>query len=323
MPIISVTLAFIVFLVAGPAHAQPVDLPRLSVDGNRIVDDTGSPVALRGVSLCSLSWHEPLTLLGDASDPVRGWKGNIVRLPVQPQEWERLGPQDYIRDRLDPAVAICRRNGVYCIVDWHEIGDWNTNDTAKRLEDFWHTVAPRYANQPHILYELFNEPIAPKERTYENWIAFRDTAQKWIDQVRAAAPETVLLVGSPHWSQMPSFAVEAPFAGDNLVYVAHIYGGWKPETWDGLFGEASEKIPVFMSEWGWSSRIRNRTSPFYGTQKDYGEPMRAYLDDRPHIGWTAWSYDPQCGPAMLGNDSEMGTFVREWLGETDRADAGQ
>jgi len=41
----------------------------------------------------------------------------------------------------------------------------------------------------------------------------------------------------------------------------------------------------------------------------------SYLDARHHIGWTAWSYDPRCGPAMLGSDKNMGDFVKEWLGD--------
>ena len=40
------------------------------------------------------------------------------------------------------------------------------------------------------------------------------------------------------------------------------------------------------------------------------------MDARPHINWTAWSYDPECGPAMLGSDREMGKFVRDWLEES-------
>lgn len=306
-------LLILTLILTASAPAAAEQAPRLRVEGNQLKTPDGKPVTLRGVSLCSLDWHEPLKLLEAVTDKEDGWNVNVVRLPVQPEEWERMGPKDYLTRRLDPAVEQCRKSGSYCIIDWHEIADWDKEETARRLETFWLIAAHRYANEPFILYEIFNEPIGPTDRNRDNWLAFREKAQKWVDMVREDAPETVLLVGSPHWSQMPGFAADDPFDGENLVYVAHVYGGWPRETWDGLFGASAEKIPLFVSEWGWSSLTSNRGTPFYGTRAEYGEPLRAYLDARPQISWTAWSYDPECGPAMLGTDNEMGEFVHRWL----------
>jgi len=313
---------FFLFLPFFPVAAQ-TSLPQLNVDGNRLVTPDGSPVTLRGASLCSLTWHNPLEQLETLTDKRSGWNINVVRLPVQPEEWARLGPDNYLKQQLDPAVEMCRKSGVYCIIDWHEIGDWHDEETGQRLESFWTIVAPRYAKEPSILYEIFNEPNGKNDRDRDNWLVFRERAQPWVDMVRKHAPDTVLLIGSPHWSQMPAFAAEDPFQGSNLVYVAHIYGGWPAESWDELFGDASRTIPLFISEWGWSSLLRNRTEPFYGTRADYAEPLRAYLDERPHISWTAWSYDPECGPAMTGKDKEMGDFVRQWLEEYRRPSPGE
>jgi endoglucanase len=298
--------------MAGAALAKE-PLPRLHVEGNTLADPAGKPLTLRGVSLCSLVWHNPLQLLEGLVEGRDGWRVNVVRLPVQPEEWERQGAENFIKERLDPAVRQCRMGGVYCIIDWHEIAGWKDAATTSKLLSFWSIVAPRYANDPFIMYEIFNEPTQPSEPNRENWLAYRAEAQKWIDAIRQKAPATVLLVGSPHWSQMPAFAAQDPLSGSNLVYVLHLYHGWSKETWDGLFGNAASKIPIFVSEWGWSSHMKNRLEPFYGTQSSYAEPLRAYLDARPAISWTAWSYDPLCGPAMTGQDSEMGAFARRWL----------
>lgn len=304
---------FIVFLAA-PVSAQDADeLPRLKTEGNKFTTADGTPISLRGVSLCSIEWHAPLKQIETIGTE---WKVNIVRLPVQPREWDRYGPAKYMKDKLDPAVALCKKHGFYCIIDWHEISDWDKPDKVKRLEQFWQIVAPRYAANPNILYEVFNEPVGPKKKDKENWLAFRTKMQGWVDQIRESAPRTVLLIGSPHWSQMTSFAAKDPLDGDNLGYVAHIYPNYKPASWDKAFGEAAQTVPVFLSEWGWSTGEK----AFYvikGTQKDYGEPMKAYLNERPHIGWTAWSYDPKCAPAMTGKDQEMGAFVKEWLEESN------
>ncbi len=300
-------------VLALPAQGQRSGPQRLQVEGNRLQTEDGRPVTLRGVSLCSLSWHNPISLLRSLNNPKSDWKVNVVRLPVQPEEWDRLGPDAYIRERLDPAVAECKKKKIYCVIDWHEIADWDEANTERKLKNFWRIIAPRYANEPLILYEIFNEPIGPQEREKKNWLIYRAKAQKWIDMIRQVAPETVLLVGSPHWSQMPAFAKEDPLKGNNLVYVLHLYHGWKRESWDDLFGNASLKIPLFISEWGWSSKVQNLGQPFYGTLDEYAIPLKDYLEARPHISWTAWSYDPECGPAMLGKDKEMGDFVRSWL----------
>lgn len=311
---LALTFVFVV-LTAAAAHAQ-TPLPRLQVVGNHLETREGDYITLKGVSLCSLEWHKPLEQIEQVSTGPDKWNANVLRLPVQVQEWKRVGPINYIKNYLDPAVKACRRNNVYCIIDWHEIGPWNDAENVRDLKDFWKRVAPRYATDPNILYEIYNEPDEPKEKSRENWLAWRAAAQPWVDQVRRDAPHTVLLVGSPHWAQMPDFAVADPFRGKNLAYVVHVYPNYKPSDWDALFGRASETLPIFMTEWGWSDQEKVRGQVIHGTQKDFGEPLKAYLEARPQISWTAWSYDPLCGPAMLGDDKDMAAFVKDWLAES-------
>ena len=305
-------ILFLLLLAPVTASARD-ELPRLRVQGNTLENPAGKPVTLRGVSLCSVSWNNPQQLLGGLIQEKDGWHVNVVRLPVQPTDWEREGPENFLKNWLDPAVRQCRAGGVYCIIDWHDIAGWEDPETIRKLESFWRVVAPRYAHDPFIMYEIFNEPTEPKGLDRNNWLSFRAQAQKWVDMIRRKAPDTILLVGSPHWSQMPSFAAQDPLSGSNLIYVLHLYHGWSKETWDELFGNTAPKIPLFVSEWGWSSLQRNRLEPFYGTLSSYAQPLRGYLDAHPRISWTAWSYDPECGPAMVGKDTEMGSFVRDWL----------
>lgn len=286
-------------------------LPKLSTVDNKFVQENGTAVTLKGVSLCSLAWHKPLDQIEQVTHPETGWSPKILRLPVQPRMWEIEGAGPYMRKRIDPAIELCNENGVYCIIDWHKIGNWTDPEVNEELMNFWSKVAPRYANNPNVLYEVFNEPTRPKARTQENWDAYREYAQTWVDHIRNYAPDTVILVGSPHWSQSSSFAVNNPVIGKNIGYVTHVYPLWKPSRWDGLFGNAAEKIPMILTEWGWSSV--NQNPLLHASQESFGEPLQQFLDARPHIGWTAWSYDPRCGPAMLGEDTEMAEFVKKWL----------
>ena len=307
---------FAVFLMAllacAPASAREL---RLGTVDNYFKTSDGRRFTPRGVSLCSLEWHKPLKQIEDVTTTDR-WAVNILRLPVQTREWDRVGAESYIRNYLDPAVKLCREKNIQCIIDWHEIAAWNNPEKTKKLEDFWKRVAPRYAADKNIIYEIFNEPTEPKSKTKENWAAWKKSMQKWVNNIRKDAPNTLLLIGSPHWSQMTGFAAEDPIRGKNLAYVAHIYPNYKPRDWDKLFGNASEKVPVFLTEWGWSSQEKAWWG-IKGDRESYGKPLRAYLDARPQIGWTAWSYDPKCGPAMLGADRDMGNFVKKWLDESN------
>ncbi len=311
---LSALCLFATFLLASlPLAAQ--ELQRIGTKGNVFQTPDGKPVALKGVSLCSLEWHRPLEQIEQVTSSPDKWNVNVLRLPVQVKEWDRYGAQKYIRDYLDPAIKMCRDKNMYCIIDWHEIGAWNNPEDIKKLEDFWERVAPRYATDRNIIYEIFNEPTDPTAKTRENWLAWKKQMDKWVRDIRKDAPHTLLLIGSPHWSQMPSFAVEDPIEGKNLAYVMHLYPNYAVKDWDKLFGTAAEKIPVILTEWGWSSNDAVKGEVTYGSLESYAEPLKAYLDARPHIGWTAWSYDPNCGPAMLGSDKEMGDFVKKWLEE--------
>lgn len=292
-------------------------LPRLKANGNQLEDPQGNNVALRGVSLCSLDWHKPLDLMRQITDGPQSWPVNVIRLPVQPKEWRASKPADYLKHKLDPAIKICSESNVYCIVDWHEIGPWDTQKSAKELEQFWNIVSIRYARNPNIIYEVFNEPTSPGKRDAENWAAWKTQMDKWIGMIRKDAPDTLILAGSPHWSQMPSFAVDNPMDDSNVAYVMHLYPNWKQSQWDSLFGKASAHIPIFVTEWGWSASEKTREAKDVtsGTLEDFGMPFKEYLRDKPNVSWTAWSYDPLCGPAMTGADKDMGTFVKSWLEE--------
>lgn len=313
---ISLFLGFLLISAPVWAEASTKPLPRLKVSGNHLETPDGQAVTLRGVSLCSLEWHKPLEQIHQVTASKKAWPVNVVRLPVQTKEWQRIGPANYLLHNLDPAVKMCTKNNVYCIIDWHQISDWNKTDDTQMLQGFWRMVAPRYADNPNIMYEVFNEPIAPGEQTRENWLAWKKVAEPWVKDIRKAAPDTVVMMGSPVWSKMPSFAAADPFADKNLMYVLHLYPNIPPKDWDGLFGTASQTIPIIMTEWGWSSQKKHSKMVFAGSVENFGEPLKQYLADKPQISWTAWAYDPKCSPAMLGEDADLAKFVKDWLQET-------
>lgn len=310
----------------------------LSVVGNKI-QANGEDIQLKGISLAEAG-HDFATLptLFYANRGLDQYSDfNVVRIPCQPTQMEgTYGVSDYITYFLDPLVEWCENQGVYCVVDYHAIENWDTTSIDTRLKAFWDIAAPRYKDLPHVLYEIFNEPITSTSLG-NDWVNFKPTVQGWVDYVRNLAPDNVILVPTPNYDQKVSEVPASPLTGANLVYVEHCYPGHVPggsyrdsngdpvssetlatkTTWmDGAFVNAASTIPVFMSEWGYNST----DSGFYllnsPNDASYGEPITDYMNSN-SIHWTSWSFSTNTSPIMLVNEqftlTDFGTLVKNKL----------
>ncbi|HXQ37428.1 MAG TPA: cellulase family glycosylhydrolase, partial [Anaerolineales bacterium] len=219
-------LLSLIALPTGIVHA--INTPWLSVSGRFIRDPQGNNVVLRGVSLIDVSVansrpRNAVTLTNMLTNDADGWYARVVRFPVYPdaidgQPGWRANPDAYFNNHLDPAIQNCISKQIYCIIDWHYIRDYNNSEVDTATRAFWNYVAPSYANVPNVIYELYNEPINP-----DNWSTWKQWAQPWVNIIRSHAPNNLILIGGPRWSQSLSSAASDPFVGSNLVYVAHIY----------------------------------------------------------------------------------------------------
>jgi hypothetical protein len=301
-----------------PEPVVPVGPPRLHVEGAWLKDPSGQNVVLRGVALPCLRhvvlWRRGLTF---TMDKVKAMKANVVRLMVNAELWQQ-DRDGYVKSYLDPAVNYCAQVGLYCIIDWHLVEDYTSEATKRATADFWAYVAPKYRDHEYILYEVYNEPVQPFD-----WGTWKRTAQPWVDLIRSHAPDTVIIVGSPHWSQYTRFAADDPFNGRNLVYSVHPYPIYKQDSWEYVFGAAASRVPVFATEFGFIRSSAAEGTEYYGTRTGYGEPFRNFLDNQhPNINWIAWVYDYEWMPPMidrsynlLGGDDHMGEFIGQWLAE--------
>ncbi|HEY0735949.1 MAG TPA: cellulase family glycosylhydrolase [Herpetosiphonaceae bacterium] len=313
-------LGSIALLPTPPAHA--ISTPWLSVSGRYIKDPSGNNVVLRGVSLIDVSvantrTRNALAQIDMATNSADGWYARVVRLPVYPdaidgQPGWNANPDAYFNNHLNPAVQRCIARQIYCIIDWHYIKDYNSTAVDTATRNFWSYVAPKYKDVPNVIFELYNEPIYP-----DSWSTWKTWAQPWVNLIRAAAPNNLILVGGPRWSQNVAEAATNPFTGRNIAYVAHIYpqhGG--QSTWDAWFGNSSATVPYFITEWGWQ---QGGAVPTSGTRSGYGVPFSSYLDSK-GVSWTAWTFDIYWQPVMfdtswnlLGGENYMGQFTKDLL----------
>jgi endoglucanase len=315
-------------------------LPWLKTDGKWIEDENNNPVTLRGMSFCGFNnaWGEKelpdfQQKISKVTNGVNGWYPNLLRLPIQRDRIKDFTLEE-IYQTLKAGVDECVRQKVYCIVDWHPVDgekntDWRSPQMDQETREFWSYIAPRFKNYSNVLFEVYNEPGYPKAVTAENWLNWRDKAQKWVDLIRENAPNNIILISSPLWAQITQFAAKYPFKGTNLAYVNHTYPGMKESwprdvgmeyDWEKVFGKAADSVPMFITEFGWQAT--GDWEMGQGTISNFGQPMKNFLNNRPNINWVIWTYDHYCSPRLADEngkvregESEMGGFVRDWLQE--------
>lgn len=313
-------------------------IPRLHADGNQIKDPEGNVVVLRGISLIDLgflqSWQggainmiDRLTDKDDTQGNSPGWYPKVIRIPIAPPDSVSGWPYPFnpnntvLYDLLRTVVDYCATQDLYVIIDWHYVA--NTYEHVDSTSEFWEYMAPRFADDQHVMYELFNEPV---NNTFgseaANWASVKTDMQTWINIVRTYAPDTMLLVAGPNWSQvigpMASNPVSDPIGGNNIAAVSHIYPGhWSNPTWYQNHVTTCHTVyPIIMTEWGFTS---SGDSLLIGTITGYGQPLMDWIEGL-GISNTAWVASYDWKPPMFYSDwtlrcgeGEMGCFVKDTL----------
>jgi hypothetical protein len=78
-------------------------------------------------------------------------------------------------------------------------------------------------------------------------------------------------------------------------------------------------VPIFMTEWGFTTDTSQETSnPSLYTPDDTWANSLKTDATTTGASWTAWVADPSWGPPMFGNATattltDFGTFVQTWL----------
>jgi hypothetical protein len=298
--------------------------PRLHVEGNVLENPAGEHTIVRGVSLIDMATQRQSRPGGVTAALDRltaaGWATAIVRFPVYTDPAASITPfsltdraarETYMARILRPAVDYATGKGLYVIIDFHQI----SNVTPQKDRDataFWQYMAGQFAGYPNVIYELFNEPVdnvgaCVQGTTDSCWPPFKQKANGWISVVRQQAPDTLLLVGGPSWSQVIGPAADDPVADPNVAYVGHIY----PQHLPG--GAVAAQIvrcaaahPVILTEWGYAST----------DDPAYVDVMRSLLDAN-GLSWTAWVADYDWKPPMYtagtGALNAFGMTVQDWL----------
>ena len=177
----------------------------LKVVGTRILNSKNQPVLLRGVNAASLEWtsdgrgaHSQ-----NVNVAIQDWHVNIIRLPLSQDRWFGKAPEQTdggkaYRALVQAGVDTCASQSCYIILDlhWSDCNEWGTNIGQHSMPDlnslaFWKDFAPVYANQPAVLYDLYNEP---HDVSWDVWLK-GGTITDRPNSRRAGPPRTYQAVG--------------------------------------------------------------------------------------------------------------------------------
>ena len=270
-------------------------LSRLSTSGNKIVDASGRSVQLRGVgiggwmnlenfingypgaenglrvAMAKALGKEKASFFFDRMADyflakediafIRATGANVVRLSLNYRHFESdETPFRYSEagfSRLSRIVDLCKREGLYVILDLHSVQgnqnpDWHSDNSVRqalfwqhphfqdRFIALWQEIARRFAGNETIAgYNVMNEPVTGGRfgrfrHAYEaDWDALNRLYRRVVEAIRRIDPKTILFLEGDCFSVLFS-GLEPPFA-ENLVYSSHNYSnaGFGPGPYPG------------------------------------------------------------------------------------------
>lgn len=267
--------------------------PALVVIGNQIrTASTACTVILRGVNVDSLEYvpagNGPSSggITATVAESIQVWGSNLIRLPLSQDFWfgipnsksTSVNMNSY-RTLVDNVVKVCSDNNAYVVLDLHWSGTatapsnpggtgWGTAVAQQNMPDanavtFWSDVAARYANNPAVLFDLYNEPKSVswdvwRDGTVSGGITVIPGLQTLLNTIRATGANNIVVAGGLDWaydlSGVPYYHLTDTI-GSGVVYSTHVYP-WKGSTpW--LVSDASDAIdptgtqyPILVGEFG-------------------------------------------------------------------------
>lgn len=225
---------------------------KLHVAGTRLCDENNTPVQLKGLSSHGLGWFPDYINKQAFQDFRDDWNMNIIRLALYTAEEEGYcskdeNHKDFLKEVVSKGIEIARELKMYVIVDWHILLDNSPSINIKDAIDFFEEISSKHKEDEHILYEICNEPNGNT-----SWEDVKNYAEQVIPVIRKNAPDAIIIVGTPTWSQDVDIASENPISGyDNIMYALHFYADThKDALRDKMRKALDNQLPIFVTEYG-------------------------------------------------------------------------
>jgi hypothetical protein len=255
---------------------------KLKVTGLQLVNECGNAVQLRGVSTHGLQWYGNCNT--DASlnfaANANGMGADIVRIAMYVDENGYLTNPSSFTNQVDTLVDKIGALGMYALIDWHVLTPGDPNAHINEAGTFWQHEATQHKGKKYVLYEICNEPNGV------NWATVKQYADNIIPKIRAIDPDTVIICGTPNWSQLGSDVVNNKLSYSNVMYTFHFYAASHST---GLLTPYVGSLPIFCTEWAACSSSGNGTLDT-GNAANFLNIMAGNNSSGQKISWCSWSF---------------------------------
>lgn len=294
--------------------ARPSQNGALSVKGTQLVDEKGQAEQLRGISTHGIAWFPDFVNQDAVMQLSKDWGANLFRIAMYTDEnggYCTDGDKEKLKALVTDGVEYAKQADMYVIVDWHILHDSNPLTHKAEALQFFKEMTEKLKGEKHVLYEICNEPNSGC-----SWEDIKTYANEVIPVIRENAPEAVILVGTPTWSQEIEKPQNDPITGyDNIMYTLHFYAATHKEDLRSKMVSAVEAgTPVFVSEYGLCDASGNGGN-------DLGQ-AQSWIDtmDQHGISYAVWSFcnKEETSALIASSCRKTSGFTREDLSESGK-----
>lgn len=298
----------------------PSSVP-LHVLGNQLVNtQTNQPVVLRGVNVGGLEGFgfAPDMVNNSVQEALDDWHANLIRLPVNQDYWLGVDPDivdaGTYQAEVDNVISMASSHGAYVVLDV-QVSDGGTSDPSQEgqysMPDdnttvFWAQAGQRYANNPTVFFDPFNEP-GHYDVSWDQWRnggtiddgngSTYDSPglQGLLDTIRGTGAKNIVVPEGINYATdfspvLNGYGLSDP--NNNLMYQIHIYPGSAAHAYadelDSLLPpDLTASYPVYVGEWGSDENPGPEGTPLPDATT-WNTNMLQWLDQHSN-SWTAWA----------------------------------
>ena len=273
---------------------RPSSRGRLQVIDGQLCGSDGKPVVLRGISGNGVSVSERYIKDKTFNDIAHVIGANVFRMALYTYGVGTVGyctggDRNKLFRLMKEGVEYAGNNDMYVIVDWHVLSEGDPNRYIDDAKQFFDDISRECRDKDNVIYEICNEPNKVE------WPQIKEYAEVIIPIIRNNDPDSLIIVGTPNWSQDVDVAADDPLDYPNLMYTLHFYSATHRQQLRDKARRALDKgLPLFVTEYGVTASTGNVPYDF-----DEAGVWIDFLEERKisHVMWN-FSKAPEASAAI-------------------------